>query len=154
VTYNRHPGAGPDHRSVATPHVFLHAHEACAAGGVLRQEATVRKYAPRVRLTQRAQKFALFSGKTLDVLAPLHLSAHFIHGRDPALPNLGDTGIGHQEILHLLNGLPSPDFAELHVHICGDDSRTLHTTTRLHEFFDPTADIEQVPKAKKPFILH
>src|SRR5215475_6409583 len=68
-------GAGPDHRSAATPRVFLHAHSACAAGDVLRQHAAVLTHAPRVRLTHRAQKLALFSDRTLDVLAPFHLPA-------------------------------------------------------------------------------
>ena len=31
------------------------------------------------------------------------LSAHCIHGRDPALPGVIDTGIGHQEVLRLLD---------------------------------------------------
>jgi hypothetical protein len=44
---------------------------------VLRQDALVLRYAPRVILTKPAQKLTPFSGRTLDVLAPLHLRAVF-----------------------------------------------------------------------------
>src|SRR5215510_7568730 len=40
---------------------------------VLRQDALVLRYAPRVILTKSAQKLTPFSGRTLDVLAPLQL---------------------------------------------------------------------------------
>jgi hypothetical protein len=40
---------------------------------VLRQDAAVLRYAPRVIRTKRAQKSPPFSGRTLDVLAPLHV---------------------------------------------------------------------------------
>jgi hypothetical protein len=40
---------------------------------VLRQEATVLRYAPRVIRTKRAQQSTRFPGITHDVLAPLHL---------------------------------------------------------------------------------
>jgi hypothetical protein len=40
---------------------------------VLRQDAAVLRYAPRVIRTKRAQQSAPFSGRTLDVRAPLHL---------------------------------------------------------------------------------
>jgi len=41
---------------------------------VLRQDAAVLRYAPRGIRTKRAQKPPRFSGRTLDVLAPLQLS--------------------------------------------------------------------------------
>jgi hypothetical protein len=41
---------------------------------VLRQDAAVLRYAPRVIRTKRVQKSPPFSGRTLDVLAPLQLS--------------------------------------------------------------------------------
>jgi len=72
-------GAGPDYRSAATPHVCLHAHEACATGDVLRQHAVVLKYASRVIRTKRAQQLALFSGRASDVRARLHLVAPVSH---------------------------------------------------------------------------
>jgi Tn3 transposase DDE domain len=72
-------GAGPDHRLAATPHVFFHSHSACAAGDVLRQDATVLRYAPRPIRTKRAQQSAPFSGRTLDVLAPLQLAVLALH---------------------------------------------------------------------------
>jgi hypothetical protein len=60
-------------RSAATPHAFLHSHQACAASDILRQNAVVLKYTSRVRLRKRAQKSAPFSGIARDVLAPLQL---------------------------------------------------------------------------------
>jgi hypothetical protein len=58
VEYNRHPGAGHDHRSAATPHAFLHSHQACAAGDVLRQDRMFSSSLPRFAGICRAS-FAL-----------------------------------------------------------------------------------------------
>ena len=44
---------------------------------VLRQDAAVRRYAPRVIRTMRAQKSAPFPGIAHDVLARLHISPDF-----------------------------------------------------------------------------
>jgi hypothetical protein len=79
-------GARPDHRSAATLRVFPHSHQACAAGDVLRQPAAVLRYASRVRLIKRAQKFAPFSGMARDVLAPLQLWRRFVHDPHTAHP--------------------------------------------------------------------
>jgi|SRR5262245_5658012 len=82
-------GVRPDHRSATTPHVFLHSHSACAAGDVLRQDATVLRYAPRPIRTKRAQQSAPFSGRTLDVLAPLHVECPSdLRGTRDSLPSL------------------------------------------------------------------
>jgi hypothetical protein len=51
-------------------------------GDVLRQDAAVRRYAPRGIRTMRAQQSALFAGRTLDVLAPLHLSVDQDHAQE------------------------------------------------------------------------
>jgi hypothetical protein len=50
-----------------------HSHPAYASDAVLRKEAAVRRYAPRVIRSMGAQQSAWFSGEARDVLAPLQL---------------------------------------------------------------------------------
>ena len=46
---------------------------------MLRQEAAVRRYTPRVMLTQPAQNLTPFSGKALHVLTLLHVGVDHVN---------------------------------------------------------------------------
>ena len=67
------------------------------------------------------------------------------------------TPIGHQEVLHLLDELPSPNFARLHVQIRGDDSRTLQCVwcfSRTSGLIHPHACDRRAESKARPSFLY
>jgi hypothetical protein len=96
---------------------------------VLRQEAAIRRYAPRVIRTMRAQKVPRFPGMACDVLAPLHiwLATPTVCRRHLLKPWLWLSGSGltsatpprlraiEHEGFHGLNGISAPGHDASHV---------------------------------------
>jgi hypothetical protein len=68
----------------------------CSQAGqaVRRQDTAVRRHAPRLIRIMRAQKSVPFPGRTLDVLAPLHIEQQVIFSHCRQLHSLSGGGVG------------------------------------------------------------